>query len=258
MSAPACGEHLLGVRPGRDLLPAPRSRRRRRARRTGSPTSPGRSPSAEPTRSRRRPPPSTTSGGRLGRAPAPATIAPIARSGSAMRSIGRVRQRRVAEQPSSSTGGGRHAGEEAERVPELPQSIARAASRSRAPAALDLGPPVGRADRRAERLDGGGGPGHVVAVGEPRTFVVPSASAAMSRARWEIDLSPGVRTAPVDRRPPSTRTASRSRPAHDSSITVQEWPRSSIALRSRAASSTSTNRVSTPLGPSAEWAIVRS
>ncbi len=89
--------------------------------------------------------------------------------------------------------------------------------------------------------------------------LVPSASAPMRRARCEIDLSPGVRTVPVRCRPPAMATVS-ARPgpvmtvgSRCTSGRARRWPRAA-----RSASSAPTTRVSTPRGPSAEWAMSRS
>ena len=87
-------------------------------------------------------------------------------------------------------------------VPELPRSsgAAGACSRDRPPATGDRRSPSG-VDAGAEGLDRRGRVRATSSPSERPVMVeVPSASAASSRARWEIDLSPGTASGP-DQRP---------------------------------------------------------
>jgi hypothetical protein len=166
----------------------------------------------------RRPPPATASGGRQ-RGPRPSTPAPIARSGSAMRSMGRaesdssptstVRPSSPATTPASSL----------MPVPEFPQSSGPAAGRSRPPVTRTSPP---RRDTPAPSAATAAMVRSTSSPSErPRAVVVPGASAPSSSTRWEIDLSPGVRTVPASGRPPPIFTPEPSRLGpHESTWTV--------------------------------------
>ena len=151
-------------------------------------------------------PPPTTSGGRsVG--PRPSTLAPIAASGSAILSIGRAESD---SSPVSVVAQGRPAATPARSrmpVPELAQSISPASCRRpRPPSMTTVSPPrltVAPSAATAAAVRITSSPSD-----SPRTVLVPWANAPMSRARCEIDLSPGVRTEPVSARPPAMVTAS--------------------------------------------------
>ena len=88
-------------------------------------------------------------------------------------------------------------------VPELPRSMRSAGAASRDRPAVDghQAPVVG--DVGPEGLDGRPGAGDVVARSDSPVMVeVPSARAARSRARWEMDLSPGTGDGAGQRTPP--------------------------------------------------------
>src|SRR5579884_289524 len=126
-----------------------------------------------------------------------AARAPMVRSGSTTRSMGR---RESEASPTSVTGKGAAASRPANRrmvVPELPQSSGPDGSRSpRSPRPATTSPSTStpRARRQPAVLS-------TSAPGErPRTRATPSATAFRISARWEMDLSPGTRTSPSRRR----------------------------------------------------------
>ena len=128
------------------------------------------------------------------------TSAPISRSGSATRSTGR---RRIDSSPSSVHDPARcpasHPGSIRSRVPALPTSISRAGPADRARAARPdaLDPNSQAARRRRPRVDLGARASRTApsvalvsaASRYPSTSVSPSPIAAISAARWLIDLS---------------------------------------------------------------------
>ena len=149
-------------------------------------------------------PPRTRSGGKTSPGAAgsarPSTVAPIRRSGSATRRIGR----RVSEaSPTSSVSNGRPASRPISSrmvVPELPQSSgprrrgrpAKPTPRTRASSpAISMSTPSARSAAAVDRLS----PPRP----SPRASTAPSASAPNSSARCEIDLSPGNPAGPAQR-----------------------------------------------------------
>ena len=131
----------------------------------------------------------------------PAKRAPIARSGSTTRPIGR---RRSDASPSSTAKSGRPARTPASRravVPELPQSRTPRARGARRRPASGRGSRRARRvgnslDLRAQRRNDAGRRAHVLAVARRGDPALPSASSASRSDRWEIDLSPGRAGAP--------------------------------------------------------------
>ena len=136
-------------------------------------------------------------------------------------------------------------------VPELPTSSTRRA-RGAVRAAGDASSPLDDA-RPSPRPRRGCGPRR-----RRRRARAPSTcprrGRRASRARWEIDLSPGTRTVPRSGEPPTTVNV----------LTPAVGRRGPVAARDAARSRTSsvdpasTTRTSTPRGPSAECAISRS
>ncbi len=166
-------------------------------------------------------PPTTSIGGRHC-FPSPQTVEPIAVNGSAMRSIGRddseLSPNNVVDpsSPATTPASSRIA------VPEFPQSTGLAAAWRRPPLTVTVAP--SRVHRRAE-LDNRGERARARrrrrrARGR-RTCRQPARR--RSRARWDTDLSPGVRTVPrsgpraTNFTPTSSRRKSR---RHDSTWTV--------------------------------------
>ena len=150
-----------------------------------------------------RSPPVTANGGRH-RGPWPVTFAPIRSSGSATRSMGRPRREAspvrwaVTGSPATRPNNRRIP------VPELPRSIGPSGGWSRdRPPWTRIEPPDSSTSapraRIASRVRCTSSPSE-----RPVMVVVPSASAASSRARWEMDLSPGTRSVPTRARPPVT------------------------------------------------------
>jgi len=150
-----------------------------------------------------RPPPVTVIGGRQ-RSPWPVTRAPISRRGSATRSIGLPRSesspvRVVVPESVAATPASRRIP-----VPELPRSTGStgAWSSDRPPCTVTFLPWCSTTAPRAATA------AEVRATSSPSDSPVmvdvPSASAASSRARCEMDLSPGTSMVPTRGRPPAT------------------------------------------------------
>ena len=193
------GRGDASARCGRGSAPARRrssGRSRRRGPRGGRTTSPARSrPGARSG--------SAASASALERAGARArrsssTVAPISRSGSATRSSGRR------ESDSSPTSSKRPScpasipGSSRIRVPALPQSIGTA-GRAKA-AEADAARPAGRRPSSSTVAPSAATAAAVESVSserpKPRISLSPSAIAASSSARWEMDLSPGTARSP--------------------------------------------------------------
>ena len=144
------------------------------------------------------PPPRIASGGK--RPPSrPSMCAPISRSGATTRSMGR---RAIDSSPDSTVSRVQAAAHPASSripVPELPTSTTPAGSCSRpGPPSTTTAPPGGRRRPSAPKARHGrqgvrGRPGRSTG---PSGWDRPSARAASSRARWEMDLSPGTRSRP--------------------------------------------------------------
>src|SRR5579884_2594727 len=123
--------------------------------------------------------------------------APMARSGSTTRSMGR---RESEASPTRVTSKGAAASRPASRrmvVPELPQSSEPdGGRRPRSPRPTTTSPSTSTPSaRRQPAVLSTSAPGD-----SPRTRATPSATAFRISARWEMDLSPGTRTSPSRRR----------------------------------------------------------
>ena len=172
------------------------------ARRAAGTTSPGRWRPGAGTRSRAGGAARRSSGG--SRSSRPSTSAPISRSGSTTRSTGR---RRIDSSPSSvhSPPGcpASQPGSRRSRVPALPTSIARrrGAAQARRPTRSAGPPPAPRRSTSAPERPRPR-PGSSACRrrrGSCAIAVSPSAIAARSAARWEIDLSGGGGERPAQR-----------------------------------------------------------
>ncbi len=89
----------------------------------------------------------------------------------------------------------------------------------------------------------------------PVIVEVPSASAASSSARCEIDLSPGTATEPTNGAPPRTVSVLPLTQVSRAGWSSARYPRAVTASTSVGAERASTTRTSTPRSPSTEWAI---
>ena len=177
-----------------------------------------------PTRS----PPRMRSGGSR-RSPEPSTVAPMSSSGSATRSIGRSDSE---ASPTSSVSHPKPATIPASNrmeVPEFPQSIGPVGACSRLrPPWRTTSPPGVRSTSTpmastAPSVQATSAPSE-----RPWTTEVPSARAARSTDRCEIDFSPGVRTEPWHAVPPGTtsvRGALMRAVRRDSGSPGARWPR---------------------------------
>ncbi len=128
------------------------------------------------------------------------TAAPMRRSGSATRSMGRCD---TESSPTSTVSHGKAAQNPDSRrmvVPELPTSMGTSDSHRRSVPPVTRSPSTSAPRQRTARA--------VRATSSPpdspRRVEVPSARAARIRARWEMDLSPGTRTRPRSGLPPVT------------------------------------------------------
>ena len=149
-------------------------------------------------------PPLTTSGGRHC-GPDPTTEAPINSRGSATRSMGRVLRE---ASPIRTVSHGKPATMPASsriEVPELPQSSVVCGwwRRLRPPRIVTLPPSVLSTPAPIASMAANDAATSAPS-DKPWTTEVPSASAANKTARWEIDFSPGVCTAPLHGTPPCT------------------------------------------------------
>ena len=217
-------QDALGVVAGRRRLARPWSPRRPRARPAARPPSPGRSGPGRRARSRGAARPTTVTGARP---PVVRTSAPIARSGSATRSIGRADRLSSPVRVASNAHGARTPASRRIVVPEFPHStgpsgcpkrhstlslehdrcsveVQPCSTWNRRPSragAAGCEAQASSAARSTRRRDRGQGPrrstGRRGRRGRPRSSLRPSAVAARISQRCAIDLSPGTRASPV-------------------------------------------------------------
>ena len=178
--------------------------------------------------------PAIASGGR--RSSRQERSAPIDRSGPTMRSTGRSR---IESSPSSSQvppgWPASQPGSSLSRVPALPTSIAALVAPCRPMPPIRISPATPSApSTRAPSASTAASVERVSAASrKPSIELSPSAIAAISAARWEIDLSEGGRRVP--RRGPTG--SKRVAHAYSPSRTLTEWPRPSIRPTARRACS---------------------